>query len=119
MPRETEAERERRVAAVGRDGHARAKLALATMGRDPGTLAVDHYAGHRSAARRLVDDRAPHGNVGLEHRASGDGAREQSPVDVAAHERAPDPVARVTAFDDDAVLAGEAHALYRQPARLD
>src|SRR5438093_12886057 len=117
MPRETKAERERRVAAVGRDGHARAKLALGTVGRDPGTLAVDDHAGHRSAARRLVDDRPPDGNVRLEHRASGDRAREQSPVDVAAHERAPDPVARVTAFDDDAVLAGEAHALYRQPAR--
>src|SRR5436190_22165083 len=116
MPREAQTERERRMTAVGRDRRTRAELALGGVGR---ALAADDHASHESAARCLLDDRTPYGHVRFEHRASSDGAREQRPIDVAAHERTSDEITRITALDSDAVLAGETHPAYGQSALLD
>src|SRR5712691_6505328 len=112
MARKTEAERDRRAAAVGGDGDARAQLTR----RSAVTDARSHDDG---PMRARVDDRVAHGDVRVELTASLHRLLQQQPVEIAPQNRAAEKTARVPAFERGAALAGDEHPVDAQSARVD
>ena len=108
MARDTQTEGHRRMPAVGRNRHVRAKLVLRPV-------PTDCDAGDPSS----VHERATNRGTSLELRAGGDRLLQQRPIQVAAPERASGQIARIAAFDRHAVLARHAHAVDTQAALFD
>ena len=105
MARQPEAERQRRMAAVGGNRHARRQLALELASAHPG-------AGDTVS----IDERPADGERRFELRAGGEGVLEQHPVEMAAQQGAPADAIRIASFDRPR-RALRSHACRRPAAR--
>ena len=110
MAGEPQAEGNRGAPAVRRDDDLRAQLRV-SIGRP------DHAADNRRRVRTVDDGGAD--SEAVEYRPRCHGPFEQRRVEIAPADRDAALVARIPAFDADAVLAGDDHPVDRQPSRLD
>ena len=113
MLREAEAERDGGMSAIGGDGDGCRKCYLAAA------PAADDHAGDRASAARLADANAADGDPRLELAPRVNGMLQQHRVEIAPQDRAAPHPLRIASLDLDAALAGDAHAVHAQAARLD
>src|SRR5476651_940339 len=103
MPREAEAEGDRRVTAVRGDRHACGDRRLTAPG-------ADDRAADRPRHPLLLDNGSPDRDAWLELTAHGDRLLQEQPVEVAPRDRPPFHASGIPTLDRDAARAGHAHA---------
>jgi hypothetical protein len=112
MTREAEAERECGTTAIGADDDGCRNCHVASVD-------ADEDAGRATLTPALVDDRAPHGDAGVELTPRRDRVLQQDPIEIAPQNRAARHARGIRTLDRDAALAGQEHPVDTQPATLD
>ena len=112
MPREPQAERERRPPAIGADDDGSGERSLTA-------LPCHHHAADSRSAASLARHGATHRDRRLERAARRDRRIDEDRVELAPHDRAAVPPARITSNNPVAALAGHDHPVDAPAARLD